>query len=166
MTHGIDRPRFLEIMSAFPTGVAVVTTIGPDGVPRGLSSNAVCSVSAEPPLLLVCVDRTSRTLRALQEQRRFVVNFLRGGTEDVCSLFASKSDDKFERVSWRPAGNGMPWLNRDALAHAECTVVDEIEAGDHVVFIGLVDGGSTPRKDDGPLTYFRRSYGRWNSSPD
>ena len=64
-------------MSAFPTGVAIVTTLEPDGTPRGLTTNAVSSVSAEPPILLVCVDRDSRTLPALLHTKRFVVNFMR-----------------------------------------------------------------------------------------
>ena len=63
-------------MSAFPTGVAVVTTLDAEGGPRGLTTNALCAVSAEPPLLLVCVDRESRTLPALLHSGRFVVNFL------------------------------------------------------------------------------------------
>jgi flavin reductase (DIM6/NTAB) family NADH-FMN oxidoreductase RutF len=159
----VERTRFFEVMSSFPTGVAVVATIAADGTPRGLSSNAVCSVSAEPPLLLVCVDRTSRTLAALRHRRRFVVSFLRAGTEEVARLFASKADDKFERVAWRPAGNGMPWLHEDALGHAECEVQREVEAGDHVVFVARVVDGSPPRDGDDPLVYFRRRYSRWHA---
>ena len=91
-------------MSAFPTGVAIVTTLEPDGTPRGLTTNAVTSVSAEPPILLVCVDRNSRTLPALLHTKRFVVNFMRSDHVEICQLFASKADDKF--AAWR----GRPGL--------------------------------------------------------
>ena len=107
-------------MSAFPTGVAIVTTLDEHGEPKGLTTNAVCSVSAEPPLLLVCVDVASRTLAALRHARRFVVNFMSDGRADLCALFASKADDKFADVQWEPGLGGVPLLAEDALAYAEC----------------------------------------------
>ena len=91
----VDRSTFFQIMSAFPTGVAIVTTVEEDGTPRGLTTNAVTSVSADPPILLVCVDKDSRTLPALRASRRFVVNFMRDDHAEICALFASKADNKF-----------------------------------------------------------------------
>ncbi len=105
-----SREEFFAIMSAFPTGVAIVTTLDADGQPRGLTTNAVSSVSADPPMLLVCVDRTSRTLEALRHARRFVVNFMSDGGADLCALFASKADDKFASVAWEPGLGGVPLL--------------------------------------------------------
>ena len=98
----VHRTTFFQIMSAFPTGVAIVTTLEPDGTPRGLTTNAVTSVSADPPILLVCVDRDSRTLPALRQSRRFVVNFMRDDHAEICELFASKAEDKFASVAWTP----------------------------------------------------------------
>src|SRR5437764_15186396 len=115
----VERQTFLEIMASFPSGVAIVTTLDGGDVPRGLTTTAVSSVSAEPPLLLVCVDLTSRTLPALRDGGRFVVNFLREGRSELARLFASKADDKFEGVDWRPTASGMPVLESDALAWAE-----------------------------------------------
>lgn len=155
----IDRERFFAIMSAFPTGVAIVTTLAEDGTPRGLTTNAVCSVSADPPLLLVCVDRESRTLPALLHSRRFVVNFVAEGRHELARLFASKADDKFSRVAWRPGSTGMPCLHEDALAYAECTAGEVLEAGDHVIVTGLVEDGVEPDPDAVPILYFRRAYG-------
>src|SRR5215472_9890224 len=132
---GMDRATFFAIMGAFPTGVGVVTTLDERGQARGLTSNALCSVSAEPALLLVCVDRHSNTLPALRHSKKFVVNYLSAGRGDLANLFASKEPDKFQNVSWRPGRNGMPWLHTDTIAHAECTVKSEIEAGDHLVFV-------------------------------
>ena len=149
---------FFAIMSAFPTGVAVVTTLDADGGPRGLTTNALCAVSAEPPLLLVCVDRESRTLPALRHSRRFVVNFLAERRDELARVFASKVDDKFAGVDWTPGLGGMPCLRTDSLAYAECAVEQELEAGDHVVFTGLVEGGLAPDPASVPILYFRRTY--------
>ena len=147
-------------MSVFPTDIAIVTTLfGEDGEPKGLTTNAVCSVSAEPPLLLVCVDVGSRTLHALRHSQRFVVNFVSDRAEELCSLFASKADDKFGAVQWEPGIAGMPLLAHDALAYAECSTEQELEAGDHVILIGLVEGGRPPDPESVPILYYRRSYG-------
>ena len=154
----IARERFFAIMSAFPTGVAVVTSLDAAGEPRGLTTNAVCSVSVAPPLLLVCVDKQSRTLPALLHSRRFVVNFLADGRDDLARLFASKADDKFANVAWRPGLGGMPCLVEDSLAYAECSTEQELEAGDHVIVTGLVEDGLEPDPERVPILYFRRSY--------
>lgn len=161
----VERDIFVEIMASYPAGVAVVTTLDSDGAPRGLTTTAVSSVSAEPPLLLVCVDLTSRTLPALRAGGRFVVNFLREGRSEVARLFASKADDKFEHVRWRPSGSGMPVLADDALAWAECVTVHELEPGDHVVLLGQVEEGAGAAADDAPLMYYRRSWGVWRPAP-
>lgn len=156
---GVSREEFVAIMSAFPTGVAIVTTLDAHGAPRGLTTNAVCSVSADPPMLLICVDKTSRTLAALQHARRFVVNFLSDGGAEVSALFASKADDKFAQVEWEPGLGGVPLLTADALAIAECRTEEEIEAGDHLILLGVVEAGRPPDPDRAPILYYRRSYG-------
>ena len=154
----IRQDEFFAIMSAFPTGVAIVTTLAADGEPRGCTTNAVCSVSAEPPLLLVCLDKGSRTLPALFHSKRFVVNFLAEGRDELARLFASKADDKFAAVAWEPGIAGMPCLREDSLAYAECVTEQELEAGDHVIVTGLVVGGLAPDPASVPILYFRRSY--------
>jgi len=158
----VDRDLFVEIMASYPAGVAVVTTLDTDGTPRGLTTTAVSSVSAEPPLLLVCVDLTSRTLPALRAGGRFVVNFLREGRSELARLFASKAEDKFANISWRPSASGLPLLHEDVVAWAECATVHELEVGDHVLLVGRVeDGGSQPELGR-PLMYYRRSWGVWS----
>src|SRR5205085_6098345 len=121
----VDRTTFAEIMASFPSGVAIVTTLDESGEPKGLTTSAVASVSAEPPLLLVCVDFTSRTLPALRAGGRFLVNFMRAGTAELCRRFASKAEDKYGSVAWRPTESGMPLLYEDAIAWAECVTVQE-----------------------------------------
>jgi flavin reductase (DIM6/NTAB) family NADH-FMN oxidoreductase RutF len=154
----VSREGFVAIMSAFPTGVAIVTTLEPDGTPRGLTTNAVTSVSAEPPILLVCVDRNSRTLPALLSCKRFVVNFMRDDHEEICRLFASKEDDKFTHVAWTPGRDGVPVLHEGAIAHAQCETLDELVIGDHVVVTGLVVEGDAPADSDVPIVYFNKAY--------
>jgi fluoroacetyl-CoA thioesterase len=161
---GLERDVFFAIMRAFPTGVAVVTTLDEEGGPRGLTAQSVASVSAEPPLLLVCIDRASRTLPALRGSGRFVVNFLRAERDALCTLFASKAEDKFAGVAWRAGASGMPVLYEDSVAHAECVTERELEAGDHVVLIGLAVGGEPASADDVPLVYYRRSFAPWPGS--
>ncbi len=158
----IDRQSFFDVMASFPSGVAIVTTVNGLGVPRGLTTTAVCSVSAAPPTILVCLDQGSRTLAALRERRGFVVNFIGEGRSELCLLFASKEEDKFRRVAWTETSSGLPLLHEDALAWAACATVDEIEAGDHVVLVARVEDGGVRPELGPPLMYYRRSWGVWS----
>src|ERR1700730_4203318 len=87
-------------MSCFPTGVAVVTAREAGQLTRGLTISAFCPVSLEPPLVLVCLARTSTTPPALQAAGGFTVNFLAGGREHLAVLYASKAEEKFEGIGW------------------------------------------------------------------
>ena len=166
LSVAIDRQAFFDVMASFPSGVAIVTTLDADGVPRGLTTTAVCSVSADPPTILVCVDLGSRTLAALRERQGFVVNFVGEGRSELCLLFASKVADKFAHVEWRPTGEGLPLLHEDVLAWAECVTERDLEIGDHVVLVAEVtDGGVQPALEP-PLMYYRRSWGVWTPAHD
>jgi flavin reductase (DIM6/NTAB) family NADH-FMN oxidoreductase RutF len=154
----VTRDDFFQIMSAFPTGVAIVTSVEEDGTPRGLTTNSVTSISAEPPIVLVSVAKNSRTLPALLASKRFVVNFMRHDCEEICRLFASRADDKFDHIAWTPGAGGVPILHEGAVAHAECTTLDEMEIGDHIVVTGLVQAGSSPDPEDVPIVYFRKAF--------
>lgn len=157
----IDTQTFRAVMGAFPTGVIVVTTNGPDGTPKGLTTQSFLSVSTEPPLLLVSLDKTSRTLQSVLGSRAFVVNFLAAGRDDLARRFASKEEDKFSSVAWQPsaAAKGSPVLADDSVAYAECLVERTIDAGDHVLIIGSVEGGAV--LSGAPLMYYRRRYTAW-----
>jgi len=157
----VDKATFFAIMSAFPSGVAIVTTIDAEGRPKGLTCTATCSLSAEPPLLLVCFDRKSSTLPAARHTRRFVVNYLLAGRGELSNRFASREQERWTDVAWRPTPCGLPWLHADSLAYAECSLVQEVDGGDHVILIGRVDGGQPPAPGTQPLMYFRRGYGTW-----
>ena len=155
----VDIQLFRAVMGSFASGVSVVTTLGPDGAPRGLTCSAVCSVSVEPPLLLVSVSNRSGTLEAIRDNGHFAVNLLGSGTEAVSQLFASGSAQKFDRVRWTPGDTtGSPLLAVN-VAEAECIVHDTVEAGDHTLILGRVVAGSTdPARN--PLTYWRGAYTR------
>jgi flavin reductase (DIM6/NTAB) family NADH-FMN oxidoreductase RutF len=158
----VERDEFIASMAAFPTGVTIVTTLDEDSAAVGLTCNAFMSVSAEPPLVLVAVDKTSNTLPALRRNGRFVVNFLAAGREALALLGATKRTDKFVEIPWRGSDHfGLPILHEDTIAHASCDVVREIEAGDHVLLLGRVHDVSPPEPTAVPLLYFKRTYDQW-----
>jgi flavin reductase (DIM6/NTAB) family NADH-FMN oxidoreductase RutF len=162
----VDVQRFRAIMGSFPAGVVVVTAVDADGEPRGLTGTAMCSVSADPPLLLICVDRSSNTLPALRHSRAFVVNILSSDAEHISQRFASKDKRKFDGVPWRPSeiADGAPIVEEHCTAYAECRCVEEIEAGDHIVFIARVDGGDV-MAGGAPLVFRRGIYRAWSALP-
>ncbi len=161
MTAPIAREDYLAIMAAHPSGVAIVTTLDERGKPCGLTTTAFASASADPPLVTVCVDRTSRTLPALLHTRRFVVNLVKSGHDAACAVFAAKGDDKFSRVAWTATPAGMPVLEECATAWVECGLERELEVGDHILLVGRVERGRPPEEPCDPLLYFRRAYGRF-----
>lgn len=135
--------------------MAIVTCQGHTG-PAGLTTNAVTSLSLDPLLLLVCFDNGSRTLPVVRDARRFAVNVLRAGQEDLAAAFASKrvAEEKFESVTHTVA-HGVPVLD-DALAWVACDLVELLPGGDHTIGIGsVIDGAAS---DGEPLVFFRGGY--------
>jgi flavin reductase (DIM6/NTAB) family NADH-FMN oxidoreductase RutF len=124
-------------MARFPTGVTVITTMT-DAGPAGLSANAVSSLSLEPQLMLACVDRGSRTLRALEEAGRFGVNVLEAGAADLAVGFSQKLPvaEKWTGVGWSES-HGIPVLDA-AIVWVGCELGDVISGGDHVIVTGAV----------------------------
>jgi flavin reductase (DIM6/NTAB) family NADH-FMN oxidoreductase RutF len=151
---------YLALMSAFPTGVAIVTSADRDGTPYGLTCSSLSSVTLRPPTLLVCLRNGSLTLDTLVDRGCFAVNLLHSDGQDAAELFAGPRSDRFARLSWRPSALlSMPWLVDDALAVAECSVSDVIPVGDHTVIFGRVMGIS--HQDKAPLLYGLRRYAPW-----
>jgi flavin reductase (DIM6/NTAB) family NADH-FMN oxidoreductase RutF len=151
-----DGERFRDTMGRFATGVCVVTALSPHG-PAGLTTNAVASLSLEPPLLLVCFDNTSRTLPIVREAGRFAVNVLRAGQEDLAATFASKDllpAEKFAAVT-HTVDHGVPVLD-GALAWLACDLQAMHPGGDHTIGIGAVT--QQDAEDGDPLLFFRGEY--------
>ena len=146
-------------MASFPSGVVVLTAFGQDSLPRGLTVSAFCAVSLEPPLALVCIDKTANTLPAVQHTGGFTANILAAGRELIARRMATKIGEKFEAIRWRQPESaiGGPVLEDDIAAYAVCTLRETIEAGDHWVLIGLVTEGSA-RQGVEPLVFSRQGY--------
>lgn len=129
--------RFRDAMARFPTGVTVITALT-DAGPAGLSANAVSSLSLDPPLMLACVDRGSRTLRAVEATGRFGVNVLEAGSADLAVGFARKLPvaEKWTGIGWSES-HGIPRLDA-AIVWIGCELRDVISGGDHVIVTGAV----------------------------
>jgi flavin reductase (DIM6/NTAB) family NADH-FMN oxidoreductase RutF len=125
------------VIGHFATGVAVITGQGPDG-PGGMTANALCSLSLDPLLLLVCFENTARTLPIIRGSRRFAVNILATDQLDTSLVFASKlaEADKFADVD-HELRSGVPVL-RGSLAWLVCDLREFVAAGDHEIAIGAV----------------------------
>ena len=147
---------YRDTIGNFATGVAIVTASGPDG-PAGMTTNAVTSLSLDPLLLLVCFNRSSRTLEVVRGSGRFAVNVLGARDAELAAVFASKrvAQEKFDSVTHTET-HGVPVLD-SALAWVACELRELVPGGDHVIGIGEVIGMG--REDDGdPLVYFRGRY--------
>lgn len=147
-------------MAQLAGGVAVITTADGDGRPAGVTATAVCSVSLEPPLVLVCLGTGSRTRDRIATAGRYAINILGAGDRHHSERFSLTGDGKFDGVAWEPGVSGCPILE-GSLAVCECDVEQAIEAGDHTIFIGrVVAAGTTEGALDQPLVWVRGSYRR------
>jgi flavin reductase (DIM6/NTAB) family NADH-FMN oxidoreductase RutF len=145
---------FAETFSQVPQAVTVVTTMNGDNGAHGTTVSAICSLSADPPLLLVALDRSSDLLKQLRKTRRFGVNLLAADQREVGLMCAKKGEDKLKAVSWEDDG-GLPRI-KNAAAWLECDVQDLLPGGDHVIVIGLVIACEASETE--PLVYHRRRF--------
>lgn len=145
-------------MSHFASGVAIVTARDEDGDLAGTTVNAITSVSLDPPLVLVCFDRASVTLRAVQSHGAFVVNVLGVEHDHLARGFAQRSGAKpWSRTLHRPGLTGSPRL-RDALMTLECRVERRLDGGDHEIVIGRVLHAEAALDPGDPLVFYRGRY--------
>lgn len=159
-TGTITSQEFRHVIGHFLSGVTVITT-SRDGAPVGTTVSALTSLSLDPPLLIVCMNKTSETGRAVKAGGTFAVNMLADSQEALAVRFATKGDDKFTDLDFSTGQFGQPLLN-DALAYLECRVVEQTDAGTHSVFIAEV-ATATARSGD-PLAYYRGLFGRLAST--
>jgi flavin reductase (DIM6/NTAB) family NADH-FMN oxidoreductase RutF/DNA-binding GntR family transcriptional regulator len=156
----VHKDVFREVIGRFASGVTVITTTV-DGTDYGTTASAVSSLSMDPPMLLVCLNESSETKRAIGEAGRFVVNILGEGQGDLAYQFATKSDSKFEGVAIERSKLELPAI-AGCLAHIHCRVAEAVRGGTHTVFLGEVEAASA---DEGaPLTYFRGQFGRFEEA--
>jgi len=152
----VDRALFFRLMGSFASGVTVITSRGEDGLPRGFTASAFCSLSLDPPLCIVCVDLRTESLPAIRSTRAFVVNILASDQQEISQRFAAKASDKFADLAYREGpATGSP-VFEGVVAWVECRVRDILEGGDHVVVVGEIQAGDA--LDGDPLLYFRGEY--------
>lgn len=146
---------FRSALGAYPTGVTVVTALGESG-PSGATANAVTSLSLDPPMMLACLDRGSRTLISVRASGRFGVNALAAGQEWLAVQFSGKhpEPDKWESVGWAEH-QGSPRLD-DTLVWVACELHEEVDGGDHVILTGDVIAADS--REGQPLLFHRGAY--------
>lgn len=179
----IEKDFFRQVMGQFATGVTVVTACS-QGKPAGITVNAFCSVSLDPPLVLVCIDLISHTLPFIRESGSFAVNILTDEQEYLSRCFAGSTQERYEHfcyADFHTAATGAPIID-GSLAFIDARVVAEHPGGDHVIFLGQVEAMGTnghvvfageedqqqatlddthdndARNDKEPLAYYRGKY--------
>ncbi|MDB5597516.1 MAG: putative FMN-binding flavin reductase [Hyphomicrobiales bacterium] len=152
----VDTKEFRRALSRFATGVAVVTGVGAEGHPFGMTVSSLNSVSVEPPLLLFSIARTAVSLPRWTNTRAIGISVLEHSQRDLSDRFARAQSDKWAGCDYSPGENGAPLLSQ-AIAHFECAPYAQYEGGDHLIFLvhvrrfaNLVEGR--------PLIFFRGGY--------
>jgi flavin reductase (DIM6/NTAB) family NADH-FMN oxidoreductase RutF len=151
---------FRKVMGHFVTGVSVVTAL--DGErPQGITVNALSSVSLEPPLVMVALDRRRFIAPTVRRAGRYAVNILAETQQALSDCFAgapvTPGRDAFCGAAWHAGATGLPLLD-GAIATLECTVVQTFSAGDHDLFVGRVDALANDEQHPQPLLFYRRRY--------
>ena len=152
---------FRKVMGHFVTGVTVVTTFDEADRPAGITVNALSSVSLDPPLVVVALDRRRFITPIVHAARRFAVSILSEEQQALSDCFAgadvTPGREEFCGAPWAPGATGLPILN-GAIASLECTLIESYPAGDHDLFIGQVVAVANEEHHPQPLLYYRRRY--------
>lgn len=153
---GVDPSAFRDAMARFATGIAIVTTHDEAGTPYGFTASSFCSVSLDPPLVLVCLAKSARSYPVFARNQSFAVSILRSAHVEFARRFASKVPDRFAPGGFIDTPRGSIVLS-EALAVVECSVHSRHEAGDHVIMVGEVDQVSLAKQGK-PVVYFDRGF--------
>jgi len=142
-------------MSSFPSGVTIVTTTDADGRWWGFTATSFCSVSMEPPLVLVCLADTAECHPVFATAERWIVHVIHPEHTELAVRFATRGADKFADAGFSADERGLPVLER-ACVTLDCTAYAQHEGGDHTILIGRV--GRTRISEELPAIYFRRGF--------
>jgi flavin reductase ActVB len=145
----------IDAMARVPSPVTVVTTADSAGRRWGFTATSFTSLSLDPPLVLVCLNRTASTHPAFTSARQLMINVLAHEHADVARRFACRGTDRFSGGDMEPCELGLPGLP-DACVRVACSMYGTYEAGDHTILIGSVE--NTYVSDRMPLVYCDRSY--------
>jgi flavin reductase (DIM6/NTAB) family NADH-FMN oxidoreductase RutF len=151
----VEKVEFRQALGYFAAAVTVVTVQREDGTPAGITVTAFSSLSLEPPLVLVCIDKRAKLHDTFQQGSSFAVNILKDDQEHISRRFASSEPDQFREIGYSPGPLGAP-LIPNVVCAIECKVVDLLAGGDHTIVVGEVD--STRVNEGKPLLYFRGGY--------
>ena len=151
----VSKDEFRSAMSRFASGVTVVTAKTESNHPAGLTVSSFASLSLEPPLVLVCIDKRASIHDLLVEGRYFGVNVLAADQEILSRRFASRDTDRFSGTGYADGVTGVPLLN-DVIMAIECRIVHTCPGGDHTIVVGEVEHATF--SDGKPLAYFRGGY--------
>jgi flavin reductase (DIM6/NTAB) family NADH-FMN oxidoreductase RutF len=158
----VDSVTFRRALANMPAPVTVVTTADDEGRPWGFTASSVCSLSLDPPLVLVCIGKRMRSYPAFEAAERFTVNVLAGGQEELARRFADSSVDKFDHDDVTFDDHGLPVI-LGTLTRLGCAAAGLLDGGDHSILVGRVD--HAPVADGPPLVYFDRDFRTVNPSP-
>lgn len=146
---------FRTALSRFASGVTVVTTKDATQRSFGITVSAFCSVSLDPPLVLICIEKTAGSHHAFEQSGRFTVNILSSNETGVSEHFASLVEDKFAGIDHAVDEHGVPIL-QGALATLQCKLFKSLDGGDHSIFLGEVEHVIV--RDADPLIYYKGGY--------
>jgi flavin reductase ActVB len=156
----VDLTAFRNAMASFASGVTVVTTADDDGILWGFTASAFSSLSLDPPLILVCLEKRAESHPAFERADHFAVSILSEHQRDTAMRFATRGADKFGGFeTLRGEATGLP-LVPEAMAHIECSVLDRLPGGDHTILIGEVLTAGTD--DRPPLLHHNRRFGAFH----
>lgn len=151
----ISKEDFRTTLSRFASGITIVTSADKEKRFHGMTVSAFCSVSLDPPLVLVSISKDTGSHYSIAESKKFVVNILSEDQEHLSELFAAPLHDKFERVEFSESPHGLPMIT-GALANMECDLRHSYDGGDHTIYVGEIENAIVV--DGDPLVHFRGGY--------
>ncbi|MFE3285253.1 flavin reductase family protein, partial [Streptomyces sp. NPDC059233] len=145
-----------EVLGTFASGITVVAAVGDEGRPAGLACQSFASLSLDPPLVLLCVGKSSSSWPAVRAAGRFGVSILAEEQREVCQALGRRGGEKFDGVEWELSEHGAVRIT-GALATVDCALEEVHEAGDHwLVTARILEPAA--REGGSPLLYFRSDY--------
>ena len=161
MSEPLDPRTFRHVLGQFCTGITIITTVSESAagaVPVGFACQSFAALSLDPPMVLFCPTKVSRSWQAIEASGKFCVNVLHEDQKDVSARFGSREPDKFAGIDWTPSLLGSPVIG-GALAHIDCRVASVHDGGDHFVVFGAVASLSELGRDKPrPLLFYRGEY--------
>ena len=151
----ITKDEFRAALGNFASGVTVVTTKDANDNLHGLTVSAFSSVSMNPPLILICIQKSTPSHYAFEESKVFVVNILSDSQKEISNQFAFKHEDKFAGINYNLSENGLPVLE-DCLVNLECSLKHSYDGGDHTIFVGHIENAII--NEGNPLVYWKGDY--------